>query len=165
MVDKISETNVEFNLVLVPSDKTAYRIILVIGIILLFCLINIVCCVNTAQAQIVVVAKTIAAEACSEGPHGMMGVASTIKNRMDQRGLTAYEVVTELNQYYGFTHPNRDKIFSDPKCSGPALRLAKDIDKLPDITQGAIFFKTPEEKRQAWHKELTVIIGGLEFWK
>jgi len=112
-----------------------------------------------------IIAKTISAEACSEGAQGMMGVASTIKNRMDQRLLTAYEVVTEPNQYYGLTHPNRNKIFKDSRCADPAMWFAKSLDELPDIVDGAIFFKTPEEKRQVWHKELTVIIGRLEFYK
>lgn len=133
--------------------------------IILFCIIWVSFFAYDQPLRKIILAKTISAEACSEGAHGMMGVASTINNRMDQRSLSAYEIVTQPDQYYGLTNPNRDKIFEDPRCSGPAIWLAKNINELPDIVNGSIFFKTPEEKRQSWHKELTVIIGRLEFYK
>lgn len=115
--------------------------------------------------EIITIAKVISAEACSEGSLGMAGVASTIKNRISKSGLSAYEVVTKPNQYYGLTNKNRDKIFSDSRCSIPALFYARNINTIPDIVKGALFFKTPDEKIQKWHKEKTVTLGKLEFYK
>lgn len=112
-----------------------------------------------------IVAKVISAEACSEGAQGMLGVASTIKNRMDQRSLSAYEIVTQPDQYYGLTNPNRDKIFEDSRCSNPSKWLAKNINELPDIVDGAIFFRVINEIKQSWHKKLTTTIGRIEFYK
>lgn len=117
------------------------------------------------EHKTLIIAQTISAEACSEGPHAMMGVASTIKNRMEQRGLTAYEVVTEKNQYYGLTNPNREKIFENPNCSEPALKLAQHVSDIPDIVDGAIYFKTVDEPLKSWHKIKTAQIGVVEFYK
>ena len=133
--------------------------------IMLFCIVWVSFLAYDQHLRKIIIAKTISAEACSSGAHGMLGVASTIKNRLDQRNLSAYAVVTQPYQYYGLTNPNRDKIFEDSRCSKPAMWLAKNIKELPDIVNGAIFFKTPEEKKQSWHKELTVVIAGLEFYK
>lgn len=146
-------------------NSVASKIVFVTLLILAFSLGAIALYTAEMKQQTRVVAEVISAEACSEGPHAMLGVASTIRNRSEQRNLTAYQVVTEPNQYYGLTNPNREKIFSDVKCSEPAMQMAQHINDIPDIVSGAIFFKTVEEKRQPWHKIKTAQIGKVEFYK
>jgi spore germination cell wall hydrolase CwlJ-like protein len=121
--------------------------------------------ISVEESKTEIVAQTISAEACSEGFLVMVGVGNTIKNRMDKKGLSAYDVVTELNQYYGFTHPNREKIFSNPQCSAGARFIAQHLTEIPDVTDGAIFFKTVYEKLQPWHTEKTITIKQMEFFK
>lgn len=109
------------------------------------------------------VAMVISAEACGEGEQGMLAVANTIQNRMLLKGRTAYEVVTEPHQYSGYTAQNRLTLYNE--CKEIALPLSENIGQLQDITNGAIYFKRPEETRRKWHNILTVIIGNHEFYK
>lgn len=113
--------------------------------------------------QEIEVAKTIAMEACGEGTLGMVAVANVIANRSKQFNISPYEVVSAPHQFVGFTHPNRDKRFSE--CKRETLNISKNIFTLTDQTNGALYFKTPQEQRRKWHKEMTVIIGNHEFWK
>lgn len=146
-------------------NKNFTLVLIIVAVILNFSIGIIVAYYNTQQYQTLIVAKTISAEACSAGPSVMFGVGSTIRNRMKLRNKTAYEIVTELNQYYGYTNKNRDKIFKDPKCSVPAKFIAKNINTLPDTVNGGIFFKFQNEVKQAWHKTLTETINDCEFYK
>jgi spore germination cell wall hydrolase CwlJ-like protein len=145
--------------------EIANKVVAFVLVILVISLLSIHFYMAGVRNKTRIVAEVISAEACSEGPHAMMGVASTIKNRMVARGLSAYEVVTEPKQYAGFTNVNREKIFSDARCSEPALLMAEHIEDMPDIVAGAIYFKTPDEKLRPWHKIKTVQIGKLEFYK
>jgi len=111
------------------------------------------------------VAKVICAEACSMGPDVMLGVANTIQNRMKLNEETAFEVVTKKNQYYGYTNLNKEEIFMDRECRSVSINLAADLPNLRDITDGAVFFRMPGEKKQPWHKHLTAVIEGVEFYK
>lgn len=115
--------------------------------------------------QTKIVASVISAEACSEGTLVMFGVGSTIRNRMIQNQMSAYEVVTAKNQYYGYTNKNRNKIFQDTRCSIPAMFIAENINKLPDMVNGAIYFRFKNEQKKHWHKNLTQTINTCEFYK
>lgn len=107
------------------------------------------------------VAKVISAEACGEGAHGMLAVANTIQNRMERTGQTAFEVVTEPNQYHGLTSPTRDERYVE--CANIADNLSANIGKLQDLTDGAIYFNTCEPK--SYHGEFTVKIKQHCFYK
>jgi len=117
------------------------------------------------EKQNIVVAKVICAEACSEGNLIMFGVGSTIQNRMTQYNKTAYEIVTEKNQYYGYTNINKNKIFEDKQCRETSLYLAKNIKNLIDITNGALYFRMENESIKEWHNILTIKIGRIYFYK
>lgn len=118
---------------------------------------------SISYTQQEIVAIVISAEACGEREIGMYAVANTIQNRMILKEKTAYEIVTELHQYRGNTAQNRYKLFEE--CKDISLKLTSNIGKLEDITNGALYFKRPEEKRQIWHNILTVKIGNHEFYK
>jgi len=126
-----------------------------------------ICCayLHHKEKQTLEVAKVICAEACSENNLVMFGVGSTIRNRMIQKNISAYAVVTEKNQYYGYTNINKDKIFEDKKCRETSLHLAKNINTLIDITNGALYFRLEDEKIQTWHNILTIKIGRIYFYK
>jgi len=117
------------------------------------------------KIQTVEVAKVICAEMCSEGSLLMQGVANTINNRMNVYDKSAYEIVTKKNQYYGYTNKNKNKIFKNIECRKTALYLATNIEQLTDITHGALYFRLDNESVRAWHKELTVKIKNVSFYK
>ena|SRR3990167_2082907 len=117
------------------------------------------------EPQNKVVASTIAAEACSEGWTQMYLVANTINNRMIAFKKTAYEVVIQKNQYYGYTNPNRIEIYSHPKCKIFADYLTKHMQVLHDETDGALFFRQPSERRMKWHKVETVKYQSHVYYK
>jgi len=117
------------------------------------------------KIQTTEVAKVICAEMCSEGSILMQGVANTIQNRMKLNNKSAYEIVTERNQYYGYTNINKDKIFKNKQCQEVAISLAENINNLIDITNGALYFRLDNESVRAWHKELTVKIKNVSFYK
>ena len=95
----------------------------------------------------------------------MTGIASVIHNRMEAENKSAYQIVTEKNQFYALTNPNRKIIFADLKCSVPATQLSKILTEMPDVVNGAIYFKTKNEPRQKWHKQLVQTINTIEFWR
>lgn len=111
------------------------------------------------------VAKVISAEACGEGLTGMHAVANTIQNRAKLYNKSYYKIVTAKSQYSGYTNKNKDKIFNGGNCREISLILARNLDTIKDITNGALYFKRPEEKRMPWHKVLTIIIVNHEFYK
>jgi len=126
-----------------------------------------ICCVYLyhKDRKDVDVAKVICAEMCSEGNISMYGVANSIQNRMKLNNKTAYEIVTEKNQYYGYTNINKNKIFEDKQCRETSLYLSRNITDLVDITNGALYFRVEDEKIQTWHNILTVKIGRIYFYK
>lgn len=113
--------------------------------------------------ETVEVAKVICAEACGEGYTGMYGVANVIANRAKLYNKTPYEIITQKNQFYGYTAKNKEKLFI--QCADIGLKLSEKIMELDDITNGALYFKRPEEKIRAWHNEKTFIYKNHEFWK
>ena len=111
------------------------------------------------------IAKTLAAEAASEGELGMIAVANTIKNRASRKNKSLIDVVSEPNQYYGYTAKNRDKIYEQVKPI--ADKIADDLisGKLEDVTDGAEYFLLPHEKIRSWHGSKTKKIGSHTFYK
>lgn len=110
-----------------------------------------------------VVASVISAEACGEGEIGMYAVANVIANRAKEYKMTPYEVVTQTNQFYGYTNPNREKLYN--QCKEVSDRLTLNIMQLDDITNGALYFRTLKEKNQKWHLKFCIKIGNHLFYK
>jgi spore germination cell wall hydrolase CwlJ-like protein len=109
------------------------------------------------------VAVTIAAEAAGEGYTGMYLVANTIRNRAIQQRKTPQEIVKQPGQYFGNTAPNRQKCYAAVRKE--ADYLAANILRLPDKTNGALYFRQPREKRQKWHKVETIRYKNHIFYK
>jgi len=109
------------------------------------------------------IAKTISMEACSEGYTGMYAVSNVIKNRSIKYNKTPFEIVSQKNQFVGYTHKNRNKRFKE--CEKNSLILATNIMELKDITYDALYFKTKNEKKQKWHNIKTITIKNHDFWK
>lgn len=107
--------------------------------------------------------QVIASEACGEGKIGMYLVANTIKNRAEQWAKTPHEIVTQPNQYYGLTSPNRIQLYN--QCKDFSDELASNILKLPDITDGALYFLKPNEEKRSWHKIETLRYKNHIFYK
>ena len=117
------------------------------------------------EKEIREVAKVLAAEAANQGVSGMVAVANTIGNRAKSRNKTPFEVVSEKNQYFGYTNENKEKIFAE--VENEALDVARRLyeGKLKDTTSGAEYFLLPKEKIQKWHGDRTVRIGDHTFYK
>jgi len=109
------------------------------------------------------IAKTISMEACSEGYTGMYAVSNVIKNRSIKYNKTPFDIVSQKNQFVGYTHKNRDKRFKE--CEKDSLFLATNIMKLKDITHNGLYFKTKNEKKQKWHNVKTITIKNHEFYR
>ena len=114
-------------------------------------------------AETQIIAEVIAAEAGGEGERGMLAVACVIANRARAQHKTPYQIVTAKNQFYGLTAKNRIKLYHQVKLI--ADRLTKDIMRLPDITGGALYFRTEQERLFPWCKNRTVKIGNHIFYK
>lgn len=122
------------------------------------------CWASGAQAE-ASVAVVLAAEACSEGEQGIRAVAGTIRNRALRRGISVERVVSEKNQYYGYTAGNRHRLYA--QCRAVADRIAAELraGTLQDITGGAEFFLLPGERVRSWHGKRTVRIGAHTFYR
>lgn len=107
------------------------------------------------------VAKTIAAEACGEGRKGMLMVANVIANRVKAWGKTPLQVVSQRNQFYGFTASNRDRLYN--QCREQADFLASQLMFLTDETDGALYFRQHSEPIYSWHGAETVRYKGHIF--
>lgn len=110
-----------------------------------------------------VVASVISAEACGEGEIGMYAVANVVANRAKKYNITPYEVVTQKNQFYGYTSENREKLYN--QCKEVSDRLTSNIMQLDDITNGALYFRQIGEKKRSWHRVFTIKIGNHLFYK
>lgn len=111
------------------------------------------------------IARVLAAEGASEGRQGMIAIANTIGNRAKDSNKTPLDVVTQKNQYYGYTAPNKEKLYK--QVQKEADMIANDLveGKLVDITGGAKYFLLPKEKVRSWHGDKTVNIGKHTFYK
>jgi len=110
-----------------------------------------------------VVSSVISAEACSEGEIGMYAVANVVSNRSKKYNMTPYEVVTQKNQFYGYTADNREELYN--QCGKISDKLTVKIMELDDVTNGAIYFRKIGEKKRSWHLVFTVKIGKHIFYK
>ena len=110
-----------------------------------------------------VVASTICAEAVGEGFIGLYAVSNAIANRSIKWDKTPYEVVTQKNQFCGYTSKNKEKLYNQGKdyCD----YFSKNLLELDDITGGAIYFRKVGEKKQKWHLRRTIKIGNHIFYK
>ena len=109
------------------------------------------------------VAQVIACEACSENKIGMYLVANTIRNRAIKYNITPYKVVIQPNQYYGLNHPNKEVLYL--QCKEFAEELARNIMDYPDLTDGALYFRQPNETKQTWHNIETIRYLNHIFYK
>ena len=103
-----------------------------------------------ADSQEQIIAEVIAAEAGGEGYQGMFAVACTIANRAKLWNKTPYQIVTQKNQYYGYTAINRHSLYL--RVWSVANQLARNILLLTDVTKGALYFRRPDEKMFKWCK-------------
>jgi spore germination cell wall hydrolase CwlJ-like protein len=110
-------------------------------------------------------ARVIAAEGASEGEKGMRAIASTIMNRSNSSGKTPLDIVTAKNQYYGYTAPNKEKLYGQVKDIADAIANDLIEGRLEDITNGAEYFLLPNEKVRSWHGDRTKTIGKHTFYK
>ena len=110
-----------------------------------------------------VVASTICAEAVGEGCVGLYAVSNVITNRSKKWNKTPYEIVTQRNQFYGYTAKNREELYKQEKdyCD----YLAKNLLELDDITNGALYFRRIDEKKQSWHMRFCIKIKNHLFYK
>lgn len=111
------------------------------------------------------IAKVLAAEGASEGRRGMIAIANTMNNRAVDSGKSLMDVISEKNQYYGYTAKNKEKLYQQVKEE--ADKIADDLveGRLQDITGGAKYFLLPNEKVRSWHGDKTVNIGKHTFYK
>jgi len=112
-----------------------------------------------------IIAQVIAAEAGGEGYEGMYAVACVIQNRMQLFGMTAEEVVTQKNQFFGYTAKNRHANYLAVKHVADAL--AERIGTLRDITGGALHFeniKTFGVPAWAKSKKVLAVVGSHTFF-
>lgn len=105
-----------------------------------------------------IVAEVIAAEACNQGFEGMHAIANVIANRVRAGvGNSAYEVVTQPKQFFGYTNPNRTRIYLG--CKSDADYLADNLMDLKDMTYGATHFENPDFNSPAkWIKTYMKIV-------
>lgn len=116
-----------------------------------------------AEDKTQVIAEVIAAEAAGEGETGMRAVACVIANRAKAQGKTPFAIVTARNQFYGYTAKNRHKLYLWVKSV--ADKLAKEIMTLKDITNGALYFRRPDEPKFRWCKIETYRYKNHIFYK
>lgn len=138
----------------------------VITAILVSLLLLLLFCATARAGDFEDIAVTIAAEACGEGPHGMLLVAETVRNRAIAWNKTPGQIVRQKNQYYGFTAVNRLVLYS--QCQAVADRLATALIEGSlgsDYTLGALYFLRPGEKVRKWHGKRTIEYLGHTFYR
>ena len=110
------------------------------------------------------IAKTIAAEAAGEGRIGMHAVTNTIGNRSASRKKPPIDIISQKNQYYGYTAKNRDKLYEQVKDIADDLAKKLLSGELEDITGGAEYFLQDDEPVRSWHGKKTIKIGNHTFY-
>lgn len=85
--------------------------------------------------------NTIIAEAAGEGDEGMADVASVIRNRSSERGISPGDVVRQRRQFTGYEAPGPDAVKAqrDPAVRARAEAALDGVfdGRLPDMTGGA----------------------------
>lgn len=118
-----------------------------------------------------VVAAVLLAEARSEGPRGMWGVAEVIRTRADGYGLSPLAVVKMKRQFscLNDTTPPRliRRHWNDPDWP-TALQIARTTynapQQLPGFTHGATHFHSDQAFWSRGHRPIA-IIGKLKFYR
>lgn len=132
-----------------------------VGCLLFWLLVGVA--IAHGETELKAVAVTIAGEAANQGEEGMRAVACVIANRGRAWGKTPYGVVTQPNQFYGYTAKNRMRRYEEVREI--ADRLAGEVMELKDITGGALYFRRVDEPVFAWCKVYCVQIGDHVFYK
>lgn len=112
-----------------------------------------------------VIASVIAAEACGEGVFGMELVAEVIRNRAQAWHKTPYQIVTAKNQFFGYTAPNRARLYTECRQAADRSTLRLLEGSLGHKTGGALYFLRPGERVRAWHGEKTITWKKHSFYK
>ncbi|MCL7999973.1 cell wall hydrolase, partial [Brucella sp. 21LCYQ03] len=88
--------------------------------------------------------NTIIAEAAGDGPEGMLGVASTIRNRANIRGKSIGDIVRAPSQFEGFYAPGPKAVEAqnNPQVRAEAEQILRGVltGELSDPTNGADHF-------------------------
>jgi len=112
--------------------------------------------------------NTLIAEALGEGPEGMRRVAETINNRALIRGLTPEQVVTQPNQYAGYSNPGPAAVraMADPNAISAAEAAWQLAQQPGDPTNGADHYFNPNVVRPSWAQSMTPTgdYGGHSFY-
>ena len=125
---------------------------------------------NASAADIV--PQVIAGEAAGEGQRGMQAVANVIHNRMNKTGQSAEQIVKKKKQFSALS----DKQMMDrnyEQVKDQADKIANDLEKLPDITNGATHYVTKslynkrKDNPKSWISKMEVVatIGNHVFMK
>jgi len=109
------------------------------------------------------VAKVVAAEACGEGTTGMRLVLNVIQNRAKAWNKSMFQIVSQKNQFYGYTASNKERLYRE--CRSVVDSLIANANGIPDATDGALFFRQPSEPEYSWHGEETLRYGNHIFHK
>ncbi len=112
-----------------------------------------------------IIASVIAAEACSEGQEGMNLIAEVISNRAKKWHKTPLEVVTAKNQFYGYTAPNRPKLYAQCQLEADLAATRLLAGSTGQITGGAIYYLLPGESLRSWHDKKTITYKNHSFYK
>ncbi len=110
-------------------------------------------------------ARVLAAEGAGEGEKGMRAIASTIMNRANKSGKSPLDIVSAKNQYYGYTAPNKEKLYGQVKDTADMIANDMIEGRLKDSVNGAEYFLLPTEKVRSWHGDKTVTLGKHTFYK
>ncbi|HUS49292.1 MAG TPA: hypothetical protein VMZ91_03960 [Candidatus Paceibacterota bacterium] len=102
------------------------------------------------------IAKVLAAEACGNGRLGMWIVANTIDNRSKKWSISHFSVITQLNQYYGYTNKNKETLYDQCKEESEEIARFLITGELYDFTNGGMYIRRRDEKRQPWHEVKTL---------
>lgn len=113
--------------------------------------------------------NTIIAEAGGDGPVGMLGVASTIRNRANIRGKTIGDIVRAPSQFEGFYAPGPKAVEAqnNPQVRAEAEQILRGVltGELSDPTNGADHFHA-NGINPKWASSMpeTARIGGHVFY-
>ncbi|MEN5278942.1 cell wall hydrolase, partial [Brucella sp. TWI432] len=113
--------------------------------------------------------NTIIAEAGGDGPVGMLGVASTIRNRANIRGKTIGDIVRAPSQFEGFYAPGPKAVEAqnNPQVRAEAEQILRGVltGELSDPTNGADHFHA-DGINPKWASSMpeTARIGGHVFY-
>ncbi len=129
-----------------------------------------------------IVAATLWGEARGEGEKGMIAVANVIRNRAENKGISAKEVVLKPKQFSVWNNTDVDSVLNnikamykknpssaDSKMWDLAKKITNDYVKNEgsDITKGSQFYHTTSiTPKWNWDKlEYTTTIGSHKFYR